>query len=350
MRKIAPIGILALALALSVAILVPYIYLAQAEPEAEEAEIVVESVTAHPDEEKTVAIAAFNVPEPGIASIQGQLSFCPEVVQVQDLAFSEKFNIEVKNIQTASVKFAATLTADKEPIREEVLLELRAKAVGQPGDECEIGLTLDVLSDLNYQSISHKITNGLFRIKAPNQPPVADFAFAPERPSTEDTVTFTDLSSDPDGKIVSWSWDFGDGATADVQAPSHRFSQPGSYTVTLVVTDDEGATASKTRVIFVVPVVTEITVIVYPNPARDRVTFRYYLPRGMKRATLFVFDLVGAMVFSQELDVTKIEFTWDLRDRLGDPLPNGLYFFFIQGIDQADRPTRSKIEKLVIQR
>lgn len=348
MRKLAPIGILALAL--SVAILVPYIYLAQAEPEAEETEIVVASVTAHPDEEKAVPIAALNVPAPGIASIQGSLGFCPEVVQVQDLAFSEKFNIEVKNIQTASVKFAATLTADKEPIGEEVLLELRAKAVGQPGDECEIGLTLEVLSDLNYQPIPHKITNGLFKIKAENQPPLADFAFAPAEPTTEDTVQFTDKSRDPDGRLVSWSWDFGDGATSTVQTPSHRFAEPGSYSVKLTVTDDEGATASKTRVVFVAPVVTEITVIVYPNPGRDRVTFRYYLPRGMKRATLFVFDLVGTLVFSQELDLAKIEFVWDLKDRLGNPLPNGLYFFFIQGIDQADRPTRSKIEKLVIQR
>ncbi|MFQ6089828.1 MAG: hypothetical protein ACE5LD_00095, partial [Candidatus Bipolaricaulia bacterium] len=85
-------------------------------------------------------------------------------------------------------------------------------------------------------------------------------------------------------------------------------------------------------------------------PARDHVTFRYYLPRGTKRAELLVFDLVGAEVFSHELDVDKIEFRWDLKDNLGDPLPNGLYFFFVQGIDRQDRPIRSKIGKLVIQR
>lgn len=320
---------------------------------AQDAQITVESVTAHPDEEKTIAVTAADVPAPGIASIQGSIGYDPKVVAIQDLVFSEKFNIKVKNIdgcQTDSVQFAATLTADQEPLIDGIILELQVKAVGQPGDESEITLMLDVLSNLDYQTISYKITNGLFRIKAENQPPAADFSFTPTEPTTEDTVQFTDLSSDPDGQIVAWRWEFGDGATAEIRNPSHKFAEPGSYTVRLTVTDDEGATASKTKQLFVAPMVTEITLIVYPNPARDRVTIRYYLPRGMKRAELFIFDLTGAPVFSIELDVTKIEFTWDLRDRLGKPLPNGLYFLFIQGIDREDRPTRSKIETLVIQR
>lgn len=343
MKKIGPISLALASALLLIASISPRIY-------AEEAEIIVESVTAYPDEEKTVAVTASAVPEPGIASIQGQISFCPEIVQLQDLVFSEKFNIEVENIQTVSVKFAATLTAKEEPIGEEVLLELKVKAVGQPGDECELGLKLDVLSDLNYQSIPHKITPGIFRIKAPNIPPTADFEFSPAEPTTEDIVRFTDLSTDPDGEVVSWMWDFGDGTTSELQNPEHRFTEPGTYTIKLTVTDDEGATATKTQEIFVAPMVTEITIIVYPNPAKDRVTFRYYLPRGMKRATLFIFNLVGELVFSQELDVGKIEFTWDLKDSRGRSLPNGLYFFFIQGIDAQDRPRRSKIGKLVIQR
>ncbi|MCR4404847.1 MAG: PKD domain-containing protein [Candidatus Acetothermia bacterium] len=320
---------------------------------AQEAQITVESVTAHPDEEKTIAVTVADVPAPGIASIQGSIGYDPKVVAILDLIFSEKFNIKVENIdgcQTDSVRFAATLTADQEPVTDGVILELQAKAVGQPGDETEIILTLEVLSDLNYQTVSYKITNGLFKIKAENQPPIADFSFAPPEPTTEDNVQFVDMSTDPDGRLVAFHWDFGDGTTSELQDPQHRFAQPGSYTVKLTVTDDEGATATKTREIFVAPVVTEITIIIYPNPARDRVTIRYYLPRGMKRAELFVFDLTGLLVFSKQLEVTKIEFVWDLRDRLGKPLPNGLYFLFIQGIDAQDRPTRSKIEKMVIQR
>ncbi|MFQ6117713.1 MAG: PKD domain-containing protein [Candidatus Bipolaricaulia bacterium] len=317
---------------------------------AQEAQITVESVTAHPAEEVMIAISASDIPAPGIAAIQGSISFDPQVVELEDLIFSDQFNIEVKNIQTASVKFAATLTADHQPITGGTLLQLKVKAVGRPGDESEIDLTLEVLSDLDYKDIPYKITDGTFTIKAVNRPPVADFTFSPAEPTTDDTVQFMDRSHDPDGKIVGWRWEFGDGAAASVQTPSHKYTAPGSYTIRLTVTDNEGATATATKEILVIPAVTEPTVICYPNPARDHVTFRYYLPRGTKRAELLVFDLVGAEVFSHELDVDKIEFRWDLKDNLGDPLPNGLYFFFVQGIDRQDRPIRSKIGKLVIQR
>ncbi len=52
---------------------------------------------------------------------------------------------------------------------------------------------------------------------------------------------FTDTSTDSDGTVVSWSWDFGDGS-ATAQNPSHTYAADGSYTVSLTVTDDDGAT------------------------------------------------------------------------------------------------------------
>jgi PKD repeat protein len=45
---------------------------------------------------------------------------------------------------------------------------------------------------------------------------------------------FNDLST---GSITSWHWDFGDGNTSNIQNPSYVYSQPGSYTVSLVVSD-----------------------------------------------------------------------------------------------------------------
>lgn len=48
-------------------------------------------------------------------------------------------------------------------------------------------------------------------------------------------------SYDKDGEIVSYSWSFGDGATATGPEASHSYSEPGHYTVTLTVKDDGGA-------------------------------------------------------------------------------------------------------------
>jgi PKD repeat protein len=55
-------------------------------------------------------------------------------------------------------------------------------------------------------------------------------------------------SSDPDGTIVSYLWDFGDGNGSTSADPSHTYA-PGVYTATLTVTDDEGATATTSVVI-----------------------------------------------------------------------------------------------------
>ncbi len=72
----------------------------------------------------------------------------------------------------------------------------------------------------------------------PNESPVANFSFT----TLELTATFTDSSSDPDGSVVSWAWDFGEGSTSTAQHPANTYISGGTYTVTLTVTDNEGAT------------------------------------------------------------------------------------------------------------
>lgn len=51
-------------------------------------------------------------------------------------------------------------------------------------------------------------------------------------------------SSDPDGSLVSYSWDFGDGEAATGGMAEHSYATAGGFTVTLTVTDDGGAAAS----------------------------------------------------------------------------------------------------------
>ena len=87
-----------------------------------------------------------------------------------------------------------------------------------------------------------------------NQPPVASFTYTPERPTVDQAVTFdASASYDPDGTIVSYGWDFGDGnvTITTEETIKHSYSEAGSYEVTLTVTDDDGATNSTTKIITV---------------------------------------------------------------------------------------------------
>ena len=85
-----------------------------------------------------------------------------------------------------------------------------------------------------------------------NNPPVADFTYTPASPTTDDTVVFTDASTDVDGTIVAWLWEFGDdGATSSVQTPSHKYAAANTYDVKLTVTDNEGASTDVTKQVIV---------------------------------------------------------------------------------------------------
>ena len=80
----------------------------------------------------------------------------------------------------------------------------------------------------------------------PNEPPVAGFGcVALDAPYLR--VAFADGSVDPEGKLASWSWDFGDGGSSTLQDPEHDYGEPGVYTVQLTVADVWGATASATK-------------------------------------------------------------------------------------------------------
>ncbi|WP_157953731.1 PKD domain-containing protein [Oceanimonas marisflavi] len=89
-----------------------------------------------------------------------------------------------------------------------------------------------------------------------NTPPTANFSYA----TSELTAHFTDQSTDSDGSITAWLWEFGDGNTSTEQNPGHTYGSAGPHTVQLTVTDNDGETDTMTQGVTVSePVTGDIT-------------------------------------------------------------------------------------------
>lgn len=76
-----------------------------------------------------------------------------------------------------------------------------------------------------------------------NVAPVANFSFT----TSGLAATFADSSTDSDGTVGSRAWTFGDGGTSTATNPSHTYALAGTYSVALTVTDNGGATNTKTQ-------------------------------------------------------------------------------------------------------
>lgn len=83
---------------------------------------------------------------------------------------------------------------------------------------------------------------------AVNLPPKAEFTSSCDALACAFDAS---TSSDPEGKLTGYAWDFGDGTTATTAITDHTYTQPGEYTVTLTVTDDTGQTHQATQQLIV---------------------------------------------------------------------------------------------------
>jgi len=78
--------------------------------------------------------------------------------------------------------------------------------------------------------------------------PIAGFTYSPESPLVGDTVTFNaSTSNDPDGYIMSYEWDFGDGNTGTGMIVDHVYTAVDEYMVTLRVKDNDTRTDTTTK-------------------------------------------------------------------------------------------------------
>ncbi|MBI5543685.1 MAG: PKD domain-containing protein [Deltaproteobacteria bacterium] len=135
-------------------------------------------------------------------------------------------------------------------------------AWGRPGT---YDITL-VVTDNQGATATAKLTL-VVQAKA-NRPPVADPG-ANKTAHPDEQVAFDGSASlDPDGTIASYEWDFGDGSTkATTALATHAYVAVGRYTVSLKVTDDQGATGTATAEVDVQPLAYSGTYAVNADPA-----------------------------------------------------------------------------------
>ncbi|MFX0100147.1 MAG: PKD domain-containing protein, partial [Candidatus Hodarchaeota archaeon] len=111
-------------------------------------------------------------------------------------------------------------------------------------------------TDADGYNDSFEIHSGTSPLNSSDAPgpvnPLAAFTFDPTSPQVNQTVNFTDQSSVGIGNITLWKWDFGDGTVNSTQQnPTHTYSSPGNFTITLEVTDTSNKTSIATRTIVV---------------------------------------------------------------------------------------------------
>ena len=128
-----------------------------------------------------------------------------------------------------------------------------------------------------------------------NVAPTAAFTFACDGADCDFDATG---SSDSDGDVVSYAWDFGDGATATGMSPSHDYVTFGERDVTLTVTDDEGSTESTT-----------ISVATVRNNAAPTASFT---------VSCTYLDCTFNATASGDTDGTITSYLWDFGDSHGD--------------------------------
>ncbi|RXK46279.1 PKD domain-containing protein [Halorientalis pallida] len=131
-----------------------------------------------------------------------------------------------------------------------------------------------------------------------NTAPTADATASSTTAGAGDTVSFNGSgSSDPDGSIAAYEWDFGDGSSATGQQASHTYDEPGAYTARLTVTDDDGATTIDS-----VTIVVEGNDPPMPSPTASSTT--------VEPGQSITFDGSG----SSDPDGTITSYGWDFGD------------------------------------
>jgi len=149
--------------------------------------------------------------------------------------------------------------------------------------------------------------------------PTARFSYEPDNPTIIDPeVTFTDLSVG----AISWDWDFGDGGTSIDQNPIYRFSDTGSFLVSLEITNANQCKNDTQLSIFIEPAFA-VTIPSAFSPNDDGLNDAWGpegVLQGVRGYELIIFNRWGEIIFK----TNDINQKWD-GTYLGKPVQEGFY-------------------------
>ncbi len=150
-----------------------------------------------------------------------------------------------------------------------------------------------------------------------NRTPTAE-ANGPYTALTGEAIAFSSAgSSDSDGTIASAHWDFGDGSSSTSANPAHSYASAGSYTATLSVTDDDGATGSDTA-----------TVTINTQPAGNQPPVANANgPYSGSAGVAISFSSSG----SSDSDGSIVGFSWSFGDGTGSSQANPIHTYAAAG-------------------
>jgi hypothetical protein len=248
---------------------------------------------ANPGETAVLPLLIYNASNLG--SIDLELRYNHAVVRVTNTTPGD-FEVMFPNLEqnaTGFVKLVAFQAENPGLNGTVVLAYLMLTAVGTTGETSPLNLTVMKLTDVQPEcrDIPYETRNGTFAI---NRPPVAD-AGPDLVVSGNETAPFNASGSfDPDGVIITYLWDFGDGVNATGCTVTHTYTTTGTFIVTVTVTDDSGAADNDT-----------CTVTVNSPPIADAGEDRVVLPNDSM-------EFNGSDSYDPDGEI--VAYVWDFGD------------------------------------
>ncbi|AKB30311.1 cell surface protein [Methanosarcina siciliae T4/M] len=192
-------------------------------------------------ESQVFEIRADNFPD-GLSGYDFNLTLeNPAVGNFTDVEYPSWVGLsENSSMPNTSIKVKAVDTTDVVKAGDENVLLASATFVAETPGESEISLTFNRLDDDSGSNINAVTEASSVKVQGSSTLPVANFTATPTSGDSPLTVQFTDESA---GSPTAWAWDFDNDGNVDSteQNPGHTYSDAGSYTVNLTVTNEDGS-------------------------------------------------------------------------------------------------------------